>query len=117
MTCRQRWRCSRATTSAWSCSSATTGDSDCRCGAANPCQIPPTVSYLPRRMELPDESRPATRVALITLGCDKNTVDSERYLAAVVAQGGRPVESLEDADVILVNTCGFIDAAKRESID
>src|SRR5690606_37543104 len=69
-------------------------------------------------MELPDQSvSPGTRVALVTLGCDKNTVDSERYLAAVVAQGGQPVESLDDADVILVNTCGFIDAAKRESID
>ncbi len=58
-----------------------------------------------------------TRVALVTLGCDKNTVDSERYLAAIVAQGGEPVESLDEADVILVNTCGFIDAAKKESID
>ncbi|HLV25026.1 MAG TPA: 30S ribosomal protein S12 methylthiotransferase RimO [Gemmatimonadales bacterium] len=58
-----------------------------------------------------------TRVALVTLGCDKNTVDSERYLAALVAQGAEPVESLDEADVILVNTCGFIDAAKKESID
>ncbi len=57
------------------------------------------------------------RLALVTLGCDKNTVDSERYLAQLVAQGAEPVEDLDQADVILVNTCGFIDAAKRESIE
>ncbi len=57
------------------------------------------------------------RFALVTLGCDKNTVDSERYIAELEAYGGVATESLEDAEVILVNTCGFIDAAKRESIE
>lgn len=57
------------------------------------------------------------RVALLTLGCDKNTVDSERYLADLIAHGAEPTENAEDADVIVVNTCGFIDAAKQESID
>jgi ribosomal protein S12 methylthiotransferase len=57
------------------------------------------------------------RVALITLGCDKNTVDSERYLAKLAAQGAVPTADARDAEVILVNTCGFIDAAKRESVD
>ncbi|MGI8510807.1 MAG: 30S ribosomal protein S12 methylthiotransferase RimO, partial [Gemmatimonadaceae bacterium] len=57
------------------------------------------------------------RVGFVTLGCDKNTVDSERYLAQLVAYGGEHTEDLADADVIIVNTCGFIDAAKRESID
>ena len=57
------------------------------------------------------------KVAVITLGCDKNTVDSERYLAELADRGAEPTEQLEDADVILVNTCGFIDAAKKESID
>ena len=56
-------------------------------------------------------------VGLVTLGCDKNTVDSERYLADLVAHGAQPVESLADADVVVVNTCGFIDAAKAESIE
>ena len=65
-----------------------------------------------------DNSRSrATKVALITLGCDKNTVDSERYLAELVAHGAEPVTALAEAEVIVVNTCGFIDAAKRESID
>jgi ribosomal protein S12 methylthiotransferase len=54
---------------------------------------------------------------LLTLGCDKNTVDSERYFAQLVAHGAERAQSAEEADVILVNTCGFIDAAKKESID
>jgi ribosomal protein S12 methylthiotransferase len=57
------------------------------------------------------------KVSVITLGCDKNTVDSERYLAALADRGAEPVASAEEADVVVVNTCGFIDAAKRESID
>src|SRR5919202_73783 len=57
------------------------------------------------------------KVSVITLGCDKNTVDSERYLAQLVACGARPAADPGEADVIVVNTCGFIDAAKRESID
>ena len=57
------------------------------------------------------------KVGLVTLGCDKNTVDSERYLAELLAHGAEQTGDLEEADVIIVNTCGFIDAAKRESID
>ncbi|MFO0093912.1 MAG: 30S ribosomal protein S12 methylthiotransferase RimO [Gemmatimonadaceae bacterium] len=57
------------------------------------------------------------KFGLVTLGCDKNTVDSERYLADLVAHGAEPVQDLGNADVIVVNTCGFIDAAKAESIE
>lgn len=57
------------------------------------------------------------RIGFITLGCDKNTVDSERYLARLVGRGAEPVSDLATAEVIVVNTCGFIDAAKKESID
>ncbi len=57
------------------------------------------------------------KIGLVTLGCDKNTVDSERYLADLVAHGAEAVTDMRDAEVILVNTCGFIDAAKQESID
>ncbi len=59
----------------------------------------------------------AATFGIISLGCDKNTVDTERYRAELATQGASPVEDLGEADVILVNTCGFIDAAKRESID
>ncbi|MEO5567075.1 MAG: 30S ribosomal protein S12 methylthiotransferase RimO [Gemmatimonadaceae bacterium] len=57
------------------------------------------------------------KFALVTLGCDKNTVDSERYIADLQDRGGEFTADADDADVILVNTCGFIDAAKKESID
>ena len=57
------------------------------------------------------------RVALITLGCDKNTVDSERLLATLVGQGARITPEVEGADVVIVNTCGFIQEAKEQSIE
>ena len=57
------------------------------------------------------------KVALVTLGCDKNTVDSERYLAQLIDHGAEQVADASTAELIIVNTCGFIDAAKRESID
>jgi len=57
------------------------------------------------------------KVGVITLGCDKNTVDSERYLAQLSDYSAEYTPELNQADLIIVNTCGFIDAAKKESID
>ena len=57
------------------------------------------------------------RIGLVTLGCDKNTVDSERMMAALVGQGARVAPGVEGAEVVVINTCGFIDQAKEESID
>ena len=57
------------------------------------------------------------RFTLLTLGCDKNTVDSERYVAQLTDQGAEYTADIGAAEVIIVNTCGFIDAAKKESID
>jgi ribosomal protein S12 methylthiotransferase len=57
------------------------------------------------------------KVGVITLGCDKNTVDSERYLAQLSDYSAEFTPELGQADLIIVNTCGFIDAAKKESID
>jgi ribosomal protein S12 methylthiotransferase len=57
------------------------------------------------------------KFGLVTLGCDKNTVDSERYLAQLASYGGELTADLNSAEVIIVNTCGFIDAAKKESLD
>ncbi len=59
----------------------------------------------------------APSAALISLGCAKNTVDSEIMLAALAGAGYRLVSEAEDAQVAIVNTCGFIEDAKRESID
>src|SRR5256714_8454764 len=67
---------------------------------------------------LPDHSPAgAVKVGVITLGCDKNTVDSERYLAQLSDYSAEFTPELGQADLIIVNTCGFIDAAKKESID
>ena len=57
------------------------------------------------------------KLGVISLGCDKATVDTEHLVARLVGHGAAIAPTLGDADVILVNTCGFIDAAKRESIE
>ena len=57
------------------------------------------------------------KVGFVTLGCDKNTVDSERYLALLADRGAEYTDDLAEAEVIVINTCGFIDAAKKESVD
>ena len=57
------------------------------------------------------------RIALVTLGCDKNTVDSERMMAALVGHGAQVSSEVAGADVVIVNTCGFIQAAKEQSIE
>ena len=57
------------------------------------------------------------KLGVISLGCDKATVDSEALIARFVGHGAELTHALDDADVIMVNTCGFIDAAKKESID
>ena len=57
------------------------------------------------------------RYHLVTLGCAKNTVDSMRLERALRNARHAPVDEPGDADLVLVNTCGFIDAAKAESIE
>ena len=56
-------------------------------------------------------------IHFVSLGCPKNRVDSEVMLGVAERAGFRHVEDAEAAEVIVVNTCGFIDAAKKESID
>ncbi|MFJ2239984.1 30S ribosomal protein S12 methylthiotransferase RimO [Streptomyces sp. NPDC087859] len=56
-------------------------------------------------------------VALVTLGCARNEVDSEELAGRLEADGWELVEDAEDADVAVVNTCGFVDAAKKDSVD
>lgn len=57
------------------------------------------------------------KLGVVSLGCDKATVDTERLVGELVGHGAVVTPDLPQADVILVNTCGFIDAAKQESID
>ncbi|TVP87968.1 MAG: 30S ribosomal protein S12 methylthiotransferase RimO [Pseudomonadaceae bacterium] len=57
------------------------------------------------------------KVGFVSLGCPKALVDSERILTQLRTEGYDVVSSYEDADVVVVNTCGFIDSAKAESLD
>jgi ribosomal protein S12 methylthiotransferase len=78
--------------------------------------VSPDVS--PVRLEVDaigDENGP--RIALVTLGCDKNTVDSERMMAALLGHGARVSSHVDEAEVVIVNTCGFIQSAKEQSIE
>ncbi|MEU2181303.1 30S ribosomal protein S12 methylthiotransferase RimO [Streptomyces thermolilacinus] len=56
-------------------------------------------------------------VALVTLGCARNEVDSEELAGRLAADGWELVEDAAEADVAVVNTCGFVEAAKKDSVD
>jgi ribosomal protein S12 methylthiotransferase len=56
-------------------------------------------------------------VALVTLGCTRNEVDSEELAGRLQAEGWRLVDDASEADVAVVNTCGFVEQAKKDSID
>src|SRR2546422_3192471 len=68
-------------------------------------------------MSLPREKadRPST-FAFVTVGCPKNLVDSERMLGKLAQDGYALVPDPDGADVVVVNTCGFIEPARRESL-
>ena len=78
--------------------------------------VSPNVALMRRELG-PTGNGSGPRIALITLGCDKNTVDSERVMAALVGHGARVSSEVEGADVVIVNTCGFIQEAKEQSIE
>jgi ribosomal protein S12 methylthiotransferase len=79
--------------------------------------LPASAAATDAALRLADPGTDAPRVGLLTLGCDKNTVDSERILARLRAAGAAVTTRPDEADVVVVNTCGFIDMAKQESID
>src|ERR1700758_2674869 len=58
-----------------------------------------------------------TKVGMISLGCAKNLVDAEIMLGSVLQRGMEITSDANDADVLVVNTCAFIDSAKEESIE
>jgi ribosomal protein S12 methylthiotransferase len=69
----------------------------------------------PRPARAPRSAPP--RVGFVSLGCPKALVDSERILTQLRAEGYDLVATYQDADLVVVNTCGFIDDAVRESLD
>ena len=65
----------------------------------------------------PPHPSPERSVALVTLGCTRNEVDSEELAGRLLEQGWRLVDDAAEADVAVVNTCGFVEQAKKDSID
>ena len=71
-------------------------------------------------LQLPDAPAPASspvKIGFISLGCPKNLVDSEVMMGMLQQAGAELTTDTADADVLVVNTCSFIDAAKQESVD
>jgi ribosomal protein S12 methylthiotransferase len=68
-------------------------------------------------MQAGEDSRPGSRFSVVSLGCAKNTVDSEAIRSLLAARGYVDAGDDQGADLLVVNTCGFIDQAKQESID
>ena len=60
---------------------------------------------------------PAPKVSFVSLGCPKALVDSERIITQLRAQGYELTKEHDGADVVIVNTCGFLDSAKAESLE
>ena len=56
-------------------------------------------------------------IGFVSLGCPKNLVDSERILTELRSNGYNIIPSYENADLVIVNTCGFIDSAVQESFE
>ena len=65
----------------------------------------------------PVQKTKGTRIGFVSLGCPKNLVDSERILTQLRTEGYDVVPTYNDSDLVIVNTCGFIDSAVQESLD
>lgn len=74
-----------------------------------------TGILVPDMTSLPIDPLPA--VALVTLGCARNDVDSEELAGRLSSGGFRLVDDPSEADTVVVNTCGFVEAAKKDSVD
>ena len=57
------------------------------------------------------------KFGLISLGCDKNRVDSEKALAIISSRGGVITNDAEDAQILIINTCAFLNEARKEAIE
>ena len=69
--------------------------------------------------ESPTQTLPTTRpkIGFVSLGCPKNLVDSEVMMGLLHQAGGELTNHAEDAEILVVNTCSFIDSAKQESVN
>lgn len=64
-----------------------------------------------------EPAKPAPKVSVVSLGCSRNDVDSSELAGQLASEGWQLVDSPDEADVAVVNTCGFVEQAKKDSID
>jgi ribosomal protein S12 methylthiotransferase len=88
----------------------------------NPNKVANKTTTLETPVKVLSEGKQSTastgnRIGFVSLGCPKNLVDSERILTQLRTEGYDVVPTYNDADLVIVNTCGFIDAAVEESLD
>ena len=76
-----------------------------------------TVALPDRENTASSEAAPTKKVGFISLGCPKNLVDSEVMMGMLTHAGADLTPRAEDADIIVVNTCSFIDSAQQESVN
>ncbi len=79
--------------------------------------VPAATLRSEQATRLPPQVEPRPKVGMISLGCAKNLVDAEIMLGSVIERGMEITSNADDADVLVINTCAFIDSAKEESID
>ena len=95
------------------------------CAATNPAYMPAMSQNPPNlrpdlapRLQIRDAPRPGQpTIGMVSLGCPKALVDSERILTRLRAEGYAISADYQGADAVIVNTCGFLDSAKAESLD
>ncbi|SHG75565.1 30S ribosomal protein S12 methylthiotransferase RimO [Ferrimonas marina] len=86
---------------------------------SQPAAVQPNTTHATKVAPAMGQTNPGdgTRIGFISLGCPKNLVDSERILTQLRIEGYDIVNTYEGADLVIVNTCGFIDSAVQESLD
>src|SRR5439155_2287410 len=100
-------------------------DRNCTSSSRNRCRTRPAICSRAYSSPVSPMARRATKaratsspkVGFVSLGCPKALVDSERILTQLRAEGYATSPSYDDADLVIVNTCGFIDSAVEESLD
>ena len=76
-----------------------------------------STAVLEKMPESTNQPAKPVKVGFVSLGCPKNLVDSEVMMGMLAQSGARLISRVEDADVIVVNTCSFINTAQQESVD
>src|SRR3954462_2173696 len=83
-----------------------------------PVECCPEISSAPsNKADLASSSNARKKIGFVSLGCPKNLVDSEVMMGLLNQAGAEITPHADDADIIVVNTCSFIDSAKQESVD